>query len=134
MNGMDRQRVERGILTAVNSTALEKMVAIAEVQELLLRYRGERVDKGRHPLHAAVMGLERLCFRNNRTGDHVLWCPAKRLWFSLLWASRGQKRVRDSFLDFDRLDGVPDGDWAMLKAEELLAELQAEMGLLLEVN
>lgn len=62
----------------------------------LNRYRGGRVTKGEHPLHAAVVELEKLCRKSNRPNGrqiYRLYQPACLLWFNLLWSSRGAWRA-----------------------------------------
>jgi hypothetical protein len=87
-----------------------KLAAVDRAIECLERYRGGRVVKGKHPLHKAIVELEKLCWRRTdldgqprETQPYSLGMPLSVTWYSLLRASR----VGIMCADRDR--GVPMG-------------------------
>ena len=66
-------------------------------------YHGEKVVAHEHPLHKAVVRLEKLCIKRPPSSkmSFVLFNPAKGIWFELLWASRrddGDKSIQYALL------------------------------------
>ncbi len=57
----------------------------------LARYRGEPIIAHEHPLHKAVVALERICVNRQLASEkhrYALFQPARGVWYRLLWASR----------------------------------------------
>ncbi len=67
----------------------EQKETIRNVLSELEVYQGEKVVAHEHPLHKAVVQLERLCVERSRSRQRfTLFLPAHRIWCHLLWASR----------------------------------------------
>ena len=84
---------KRGFVIGVSSRKIVNR--IDEVLTCLAVYDGEPVLKGVHPLHRAVVELEKV---SRSTGydkqKYKLVQPLDALWFSLLWASRDGMRCK----------------------------------------
>jgi len=74
-----------------------------EVLRLLHEYEGERIVKDKHLLHVAMSKLEQSCFElKSKPGRFRLLHPLDRIWYSLLWTSRGWTEGRSVHVDYVR--------------------------------
>ena len=77
--------------TLVSANRDDLLSAIDLVFHSLELYKGEEIVAHQHPVHHAIVKLERLC-RENAKGDAKqsakLHSPLDTLWFRMLWASR----------------------------------------------
>lgn len=73
----------------------KQTTAITAVLDRLKKYKGEEITAHEHPLHKAVVRLEKLC-KDNGTDFHrqqfELFYPARIMWYHLIWASRKTRR------------------------------------------
>lgn len=74
----------------------ERSVELSNVLVLLKDFKGEPIAKDEHPLHIAIQALEAKC-RESTVPERqdMLFYPASRQWFNMLWASRDGRPNRD---------------------------------------
>lgn len=80
--------------TIVSATLADRLSAIDCVLGHLAEYKGEPIVKDEHPIHKAVVALERLCIRTDRPGQPFkLPTPVHAAWCNMLHKSRDGTKV-----------------------------------------
>jgi hypothetical protein len=105
-----------------------ELALLDAVLEQLKRYRGEPIVAGEHPLHKAVVELERVCwhFPFATKQPYRLWPDAWHPWFNTIKASRPMRpNYRDNTNDVERMDYHADPVLALHWARKLEDELKA---------
>lgn len=67
-----------------------------EVVAALKDYQGEKIVAGEHPIHYAIVKLEKFCIERKPGShqSHALHPPLSYIWYSLLDVSRDRGKVR----------------------------------------